>query len=392
MGTHLLRLVPRRWRELSERSARLRLTVLYSGMFLVLGTALIAIILIFVWNGSVIGSSSQAIAVSPSSSGAPVDQAVTQHSADVGRLLAVSWLTLAFTAVASAPLGWFAAGRMLRPLRQMTTAAQTITAGNLHDRLALTGRDDEFKQLGDTVDELLGRLEASFAAQRRFVANAAHELRTPLTLERTLLQVALSDPNASVVSLRATCEELLATGRNQERLLEALLTLATSERGVEQREPLDLARLVERGIEAIRSDMEQRRLALTLALDHAPIRGDRALIGRLIANLLDNAVRHNRDDGWLEVRARTDSGRVMLTVANGGQIVAPDEVERLFEPFHRGVPDRTDANGHQGLGLSIARAIVLAHDGEIAAEPERGGGLAVRVSLPADPNAAAGRT
>lgn len=160
-----MRLVPRGWREKSERSARVRLTLLYSGMFLLLGTVLIVVIFGFVTQGEVVGSSSQAVAVAPSSSGAH-ELVTQQHSHDVARLLAISWLTLAFTAVASAPLGWFAAGRMLRPLRQMTASARTISAGNLHDRLALAGPDDEFKQLGDTVDDLLERLEAAFAAAR----------------------------------------------------------------------------------------------------------------------------------------------------------------------------------------------------------------------------------
>ncbi|MGN6870467.1 MAG: HAMP domain-containing protein, partial [Solirubrobacteraceae bacterium] len=295
MSALALRLVPRRWRELSEHSARLRLTLLYSGMFLLLGTLLIGIILLLVWNGDVVGSSSVSVAV-PSGSGAPVQDAVThQHSADIARLLAVSWLTLAFTAAASAPLGWFAAGRMLRPLRQMTASARSISAGNLNDRLALTGREDEFKQLGDSFDELLGRLEAAFAAQRRFVANAAHELRTPLTLERTLLQVALADPDASVASLRATCEELLASGRSQERLLEALLTLATSERGLEHRERLDLSEQAERVLSRVETKIADRRLELKPALRPAAIRGDQPLIERLIANLLDNAISHNYD-------------------------------------------------------------------------------------------------
>ncbi|MBV9682643.1 MAG: HAMP domain-containing protein, partial [Solirubrobacterales bacterium] len=236
MSALAVRLVPRRWRDLPARSARLRLALMYSGMFLLLGTALIAIIFVLVRNGEVIGSSSQAISVAPSTGGAPVHAAVSQqHSADLARLLAVSWLTLVFTAVASVPLGWFAAGRLLRPLRHMTGAARTISAGNLNDRLAVAGPDDEFKQLGDTFDDLLTRLETAFAAQRRFVANAAHELRTPLTLERTLLQVALADPNASEASLRATCQELLESGRNQERLLDGLLTLATGERGLDRR-------------------------------------------------------------------------------------------------------------------------------------------------------------
>jgi signal transduction histidine kinase len=385
MSALALRLVPRRWRELSEHSARLRLTLLYSGMFLLLGTLLIGIILVLVWNGDVIGSSSVSIAV-PGQSGGSVHDAVTQqHSADVARLLAVSWLTLAFTAAASAPLGWFAAGRMLRPLRQMTTSARTITAGSLHDRLALTGPEDEFKQLGDSFDDLLARLEAAFAAQRRFVANAAHELRTPLTLERTLLQVALADPNANAESLRATCEELLASGRSQERLLEALLTLATSERGLEHREKLDLRALTERALARTEDEIAARHLDLKPGLQPGALSGDQPLIERLIANLLDNAISHNYAGGWIAIETGTESDRAVLRVANSGPVIYPDEVEPMFEPFHRGGGDRTKTNGHHGLGLSIARAIVRAHDGEITARPQPGGGLVVTVSIPVAP-------
>ena len=384
MSALALRLIPRRWRELSERSARLRLTLLYSGMFLVLGTVLIAIILVLFWNGTVIGSSSHAIAVGPVGSGAPVrDPFSQQHSADVARLLAVSWLTLVVTAVASAPLGWFAAGRMLRPLRQMTASAQTISAGNLHDRLALTGPRDEFRQLGDTIDALLGRLEAAFAAQRRFVANAAHELRTPLTLERTLLQVALADPNATEASLRATCEELLESGRNQERLLEGLLTLATGERGLERREWFDLAPLAQRSLDATQSEIESRRLHTRILLVPASVLGDPALVQRLFANLLDNAVRYNREDGWVEVETATASSGTTLRVANSGPVVPPAAVERLFEPFHRLGTERVAANGHYGLGLSIARAIATAHGATVTAEAPQDGGLVVVVVFPA---------
>ena len=380
------RFVPRRWLRLPARSARLRLTLMYSAMFLLLGTALITIILLVVRTSSVVSVHSQAVSAVPRGGGPQVHDPFTQqHSADVARLFAVSWLTLAFTAVASAPLGWFVAGRTLRPLRQMTAAARTISAGNLDERLALTGPDDEFKQLGDTFDDLLARLEASFAAQRRFVANAAHELRTPLTLERTLLQVALADPNASEASLRATCEELLATGRSQERLLEALLTLATSERGVERREALDMAALAGSALERAHTETENHRLDVTVSLAPAGTRGDRALVERLIANLLDNAVQHNREGGWIALETTTKAGQAVLQVANSGEAIGREEIARLFEPFQRGGSERLAGNGHYGLGLSIARAIVLAHDGEITAEPEVAGGLAVTVGLPADP-------
>jgi signal transduction histidine kinase len=386
MSALTARLVPRRWRELTARSARLRLTLMYSGMFLLLGTVLIGIILVLVQNGSVIGSSSSSVAVAtPVGRAGPVHAAVSQqHSADVDRLLAVSWLTLVFTAVASAPLGWFVAGRTLRPLRQMTAAARTISAGTLDDRLALSGPDDEFKQLGDTVDDLLARLEAAFAAQRRFVANAAHELRTPLTLERTLIQVALADPNATEASLRATCEELLQSGRNQERLLEALLTLATSERGLEHRRWFDLAPLAHDALRGLRGEIERRRLDASAHLAPALVLGDPALVQRLIANLLDNAVRHNEPGGLIEIETGTEAGTTILRVANGGAVLPRDAVERLLEPFVRLGSERVAAEGgHYGLGLSIARAIATAHEATITAEAPADGGLAITVRFPA---------
>lgn len=378
------RLVPRRWRELSERSAQLRLTLLYSGMFLLLGTVLIAIILVFFATGTVIGSSSRAITVAPVGAGGPARDAISQqYSADVARLLVISWLTLLLTAVASAPLGWFAAGRMLRPLRQMAASARNISAGNLHDRLALTGPHDEFKQLGDTVDDLLARLEAAFAAQRRFVANAAHELRTPLTLERTLLQVALADPSASEASLRATCEELLESGRNQERLIDGLLTLATGERGLERREWFELAPLAQRSLDAMQPEIASRRVHTRVSLAPASVLGDPALVQRLFANLLDNAICYNRPDGWVEVETSTVGGRTTLRVANSGPVVPPEAVERLFEPFHRLGTERLAANGHYGLGLSIARVTATAHGATITAEAATDGGLVVTVAFAA---------
>jgi signal transduction histidine kinase len=366
-------------------SARLRLTLLYSGMFLALGTAIVVVIYLAGSHGALIRSSSAAanLTAAPAPRSPSVHAVVSQqHSADIDQLLAASWLTLAVTAAASALLGWFAAGWVLRPLRQMTAAARTISAGNLHQRLALSGPPDEFKQLGDTFDDLLARLEGSFAAQRRFVANAAHELRTPLTVERTLLQVALADPNASADSLRATCEELLASGRDQERVLEALLTLAISQRGLDRCERVDLAALAERSVDARRAEIERRGLELTSSLRLAPAAGDPTLIERLIANLLDNAIRYNRPGGRVELWSQTDSGQAVLAVSNTGAVIAPDEIERLFEPFQRLDAERIAADGHRGLGLSIVRAIATAHNGTAIAEPQPGGGLTVTVSLP----------
>jgi signal transduction histidine kinase len=258
----------------------------------------------------------------------------------------------------------------------MAATAQTISAGNLHERLALRGPNDEIKRLGDTLDELLSRLESSFEAQRRFVANASHELRTPLTVERALLQVALADPNADAEKLRATCQELLISGREQERLIEALLTLASSERGLERRELLELRAVVERVLG--KAELEISRDGL----HPAATTGDPALLERLIANLVDNAARHNDERGEVMVRTHTEAGRSLLTVTNTGPVVPAEQVDRLFEPFERldgGHSARAD--GHHGLGLSIVRAIAVAHGASVTAEPLAGGGLSVVVSF-----------
>ncbi len=360
---------------LPRRTARLRLTLLYAGSFLVLGTAVIVAILLLAHSGSISESRSVAAPVNPAVPAAHAG-AVVQRSADENRLLATSWFVLAVTAVAAAGLGWFASGRVLRPLREMTATARTLSVGNLHERLAVKGPDDEIKQLADTLDELLGRLEASFEAQRRFVANASHELRTPLTVERAVLQVALADPNASEATLRATCEELLATGREHERLLEALLTLASSERGLERVEPVNLAELAGQALDKTGSEIERA------GLQPAPTSGDPTLIERLIANLIDNAVRHNDDRGEVMVRTAAQAGRSLLTVTNTGPVVPGADVERLFEPFERLDSGRAAAaDGHHGLGLSIVRAIATAHDARVDAQPLAGGGLAVTVSF-----------
>jgi signal transduction histidine kinase len=367
-----------------RRSARLRLTLLYSGMFLALGTAIVVVIFLVGSHGSVVRSTS--VAATPV--GAPNAPAVNdvisqQHSADVDRLLAASWVTLAVTAFVSAVLGWFLAGRVLRPLREMTAAAQTISAGNLHERLALTGPDDEFKQLGDTFDDLLSRLEESFGAQRRFVANAAHELRTPLTVERAVLQVALANPDASAASLRAACEELLASGRDHERLLDSLLTLATSERGIQNREPIGLAAVAESVLASARPEIERGSLTLTGERAPATVNGDRALIECLVANLVENAIRYNEPGGSVEVRTYANGGLSVLSVVNTGPLVPVGEVERLFEPFRRLAADRTAGDAqHHGLGLSIVRAVATAHRATITAVPGVDGGLAVTVRFP----------
>jgi signal transduction histidine kinase len=374
------------------RTARMRLTLFYAGLFLLLGTALLAVVYVLASHGPTIQVSSAAptlrqLQVLPRGFQGlipvnPVKNVVTQqHNADLGHLLTISWIVLLVTTAGAAVLGWIAAGRVLRPVREITATARTISVGNLHERLALEGPNDEFKQLGDTLDDLLGRLEASFEAQRRFVANASHELRTPLTLERTLLQVALADPEANERTLRSACEELLVAQADQERLLEALLTLATSERGLERRDPVDLPALVEGELQRLAAKLERRGLTLETSLGPATTTGDAALIRRLIANLIDNAIDHNVDDGHVEIRTESVAAHAVLTVSNTGPPIPPEDIDRLFEPFQRLAGRRTADDGHHGLGLSIVRAIAIAHDAELTATPRAGGGLVVTVRL-----------
>jgi signal transduction histidine kinase len=366
----------------------MRLTVFYAGLFLLLGTVLLVIVYVLASGGSTVSVATPVIRRRLTLPGGVVvnvpspqgqDIVTQQHNADLARLLTISWVVLLVTTAGAAVLGWIAAGRVLRPVREITATARTISAGNLHERLARTGPNDEFKQLGDTLDDLLGRLEASFEAQRRFVANASHELRTPLTLERTLLQVALADPNASEGTLRATCEELLASQVDQERLLEALLTLASSERGLERREPVDLPALVDSALRQLTPKLERRGLSIETALGPATTSGDEALIGRLIANLIDNAIDHNVDGGEVDIRTETLDGHAGLTIGNTGPLIPAGETERLFEPFQRLHGARRADDRHHGLGLSIVRAIAVAHRAELTATPRLGGGLVVTV-------------
>lgn len=283
---------------------------------------------------------------------------------------------LVFVAVGG---GWLIAGRVLRPLRTMTATARDISARNLHQRLAITGPDDELRQLGQTLDGLFERLEASFQAQRNFVANASHELRTPVTAEKTVLQVALADPDATAGALRSACEKALRWNAQQERLIDALLTLASTERGIERWEPFDLADLA---ATAVRDGYElagRHDVRIDSDLSAAPATGDPALAGSLVANLVSNAIRHNVDGGRVEVSTATAGGHAVLRVGNTGPLVPPDEVDRLFQPFQRlGAQRVRRADGH-GLGLAIVRAIVTVHGAELTVDARREGGLDITV-------------
>ena len=289
---------------------------------------------------------------------------------------------LALAAIALAVLAaWWLAGRFLRPLRAMTTAAQEISATNLDRRLSLDGPDDELTELGRTLDDLFGRLQASFESQRQFVANASHELRTPLAGQRTLLQVALADPDADAKALRSTCEEALQLSGQQERLIDALLTLATSERGVESWEPFDLAQLTEDIVHSRHPDAERHGVQIDATLDEAHAIGDASLVESLVANLLDNAIRHNVADGTVEISTGATPDGARLTVSNTGAGVPSVDVERLFQPFQRLGTQRVGPADGRGLGLTIVKAIATAHGANLTARPGPQGGLDIQITF-----------
>ena len=356
------------------RTVRLRLTRLYGVLFLASGAVVLAITFVLVRNGSV--------TVTPSPNGGTVPTVVPQLPA-LGQLLLDFGIALGIMAVVSVVLGWIVAGRVLGRLRTITVAARTISASNLHERLALEGPSDELKELGDTFDGLLGRLEASFQAQRQFVANASHELRTPLTLSRALLQVALASPDLSLDSLRGTCEEVLEAQREQERLIEALLTLTRGLAGLERYESFDLAALTDQVLLARQPEAQRRGLEVQAALSPAPTVGDPRLAERLVANLIDNALQHNCEHGWVQVTTEARGDDAVLSVANTGPLLTAEEIERLFEPFGRAGADRTGDNEGHGLGLSVVQAIATAHGASVTLEPRSDGGLQVEVAFPA---------
>lgn len=305
-----------------------------------------------------------------------------QRAADSHRLLVTSGFALAIVTVLAVLAGWFVAGRMLRPIRTITRTAQRISSTNLHERLALGGPQDELKELGDTLDDLFGRLDAAFEAQRRFVANASHELRTPLTVERTLLQIALENPDTTNDVWRATANEVLAYGDEQSALIEALLMLASSESAVEGQEPLDLANIVSVALFDIQPDVERTSIHVDESLASAPLEGDPLLVERLVANLLTNAVRHNVPNGRISVITEVNERGSVLTVTNTGSPIPSGEVDRLFQPFQRLNPRRAHHKDGHGLGLSIVRAIATAHRASIDANPLPDGGLSISVAFP----------
>lgn len=372
------------WR---PRSIRWRLTLLYSALFVVAGAALLGFTYFLAASSKAGKAVTSYEGQAPVLNGAPAPldppsvNAVVEavRSDQLHELLVEGGVALAVMALASVALGWLMAGRVLEPLRTMAAAARRISADNLHERLAVPGPDDELKAMADTIDDVLARLEGAFEAQKRFVANASHELRTPLTLQQTIVDVTLADPDASEDTLRAALLRVRAAGQEQERLIDALLTLARSQRGLERREFVDLTAIVRERLPDSGPRVEAR-------LDPAPVLGDPQLIERLVVNLTDNAVRHNLSEGegsWVSVWTGVDAtGRPGLRIENSGPVIPADQAAGLFQPFRRLGPERVRKRDGQGLGMSIVAAVVAAHGGRVLARTRPQGGLTVEVSLP----------
>jgi signal transduction histidine kinase len=393
-----------------RRPLRLRLTLVYSGLFLLAGVVLLGTTYGLVAHG--LGASVTAVgapyvnpAVKICSAGkltqnqvstckARAEQSlresaqaavISQRAQALRHLMSYSLAALVAVVLASAWLGWIVAGRALRPVHAITAAARRASEENLGERIALAGPDDELKELADTFDAMLARLDAAFASQRRFVANASHELRTPLTVMRTAIDVTLAKPGRTLAQLEAMATDVRAAVDRAEALIEALLTLARSDRGAGPRERLDVAVLAEDALDAAVPAIRAHPVTVEAALRPGLALGDPVLVERLVTNLVDNAVRHNVPDGWVQVATGTRGGMAFIEVANGGEPIPADAVPSLFEPFRR-LSGRAGPPEGTGLGLSIVRSVTLAHRGQLTARSRPAGGLEVSVLLPGSPD------
>lgn len=303
-----------------------------------------------------------------------------QHALD--NLLSRSLLALLGLAVIAFAFGYAMAGRVLSPLGRITRTARAVAGSDLSRRIELDGPDDELKELADTFDDMLERLQRAFTAQQRFVGNASHELRTPLAINRTLLEVHLSDPNAPV-ELQQLGKTLLATNERSEQLVEGLLLLARSDNQVVERGPVDLAEVAGQAIDQVRGEAEAKGVHIRGEQKPAVVQGNGVLLERIALNLVQNAVRYNvAEGGWVEVTTEVQHGQAVLVVSNTGPVVPAYEIDNLFEPFRRLRTERTGSDKGVGLGLSIVRSVARAHGGHIYAQPREGGGLVMRVTLP----------
>jgi signal transduction histidine kinase len=373
---------------------RVRLTLLYAGAFFLAGAILVAFMYLYLGQSLDHQLSGRAAASEQlRSHEVPPDlanQLQTQSQRDredtLRAMLIASLVALGVIGVAAGGFGWLLAGQALRPLQDITATARRVADRSLHERIALDGPQDEIKDLADTFDAMLERLDRAFDSQRRFVANASHELRTPLTINRTLIEVALDNPQASE-SLRQLGTNLLAVNQRHERLIDGLLTLASSEERLSTHSPVDLAEVLRRTVTESQAAAREAGVEVRTALAPAPVAGDPALLERLAQNLIDNAIRYNlADHGWVAVTSGLDDGNAQLTVENPGPTVPTYEIPSLFEPFRRlaSTERRAAVSGNHGagLGLSIVRSVAHAHGGEVHAMPRRDGGLTIHVRIP----------
>jgi signal transduction histidine kinase len=305
----------------------------------------------------------------------------TQRQRALNELLVFSLVGLGAMTVASGGLGWVMSGRVLRPVRVITETARRASEQHLGERLALTGARDELKELADTFDDMLERLDAAFATQRRFVANASHELRTPLTVMRTAIDVTLAKPSPTPAQLTDMAVRVRRSIDRAESMVEALLTLAVSDQGKLSTEFTDLATWAEDAIDAAAPEIDRLDLRVDTELDPAETAGDPQLLERMIWNLVDNAVRHNEPGGWIRLRTGSRDGAVYLEIANSGPFIPDNAVPSLFEPFRR-MEARTGVRDGVGLGLSIARSVVIAHRATVTARSQPAGGLKISVVIP----------
>jgi signal transduction histidine kinase len=407
-------------------TVRVRLTVLYGGLFFLAGTVLLGVTYLlfqqalraqpinekivstagdpaFANNQTTAGQAVQSGGVTPPKADArsltPEEVAAAKAKFDFAQQLQEDFqrqtlttlvtrgsIALGAVGVGAVWLGWLVSGRTLRPIQQITATARRVADRSLHERIALAGPRDELRELADTFDSMLERLDRSFDGQRRFVGNASHELRTPLAINRTLLEVALSRPDVSA-DLRQIGGTLLEVNARHERLIDGLLTLARSDNEVTNRQEMDLADVAAHVVDQARGEALRGGVEIVTSLDPAPTAGDPVLLERLALNLVQNAVRYNAPDGWVNVTTHNGGDTVALVVTNTGPVVSPYEIPGLFEPFRR-LADRVGSARGTGLGLSIVRSVARAHGGEVVASPHSGGGLVMRVSLPAAAGAA----
>ncbi|AJC53472.1 integral membrane sensor signal transduction histidine kinase [Streptomyces sp. 769] len=382
---------------------RIRLTLLYGGMFLMAGVVLLTIIFFFAADtlkegtpdfrvfGTNLRVSNVNCPILPASGSVDeINTAIStciqdQRTLALGQFFNRSLLALLGLTIVAFAFGYAMAGRVLSPLGRITRTAQRVAGSDLHRRIELGGPDDELKELADTFDEMLDRLDRAFESQRRFVSNASHELRTPLAINRTLLEVQLADPQASP-EVQQLGKTLLATNERSEQLVEGLLLLARSENKIVDKRPVDLSEVASQAVDQTREEAQAKGVQLRGVRQQVFVQGNGVLLERIALNLVQNAVRYNvPEGGWVEVATEPQPGCAVLVVSNTGPVVPAYEVENLFEPFRRLRTERTCSDKGVGLGLSIVRSVVRAHDGTITAEPREGGGLDMRVVLPHAP-------